>query len=297
MVGTGSRDVDRSRPDAYVGRFAPSPTGPLHLGSLVAALASWLDARAAGGRWLVRIDDLDTPRCVPGAGDGILRDLEAHGLHWDGPVVRQDTRRDAYEAALAHLRAARHVFRCRCTRRHLRGHAIYPGTCRGGAVPASEPHTERLRVPPVCVAFTDREAGEVRQRLDTACGDFVLRRRDGLHAYQLAVVVDDADAGITDVVRGADLLDVTPRQILLQALLDLPTPRYRHVPVVAWPDGTKLSKQTGAPALAGAQPEANVRRALRHLGVPVAEGGALQETLDAAVAAWDALPLPDRVVP
>lgn len=287
MVGAAGDTVDRGT-GPYVGRFAPSPTGPLHLGSLVAALASWLDARAHGGRWHVRIDDLDTPRCVRGAGEDILRDLEAHGLHWDGPVVWQDGRRHAYEAALEGLRRDGHVFRCRCTRRQLRALPVYPGTCRDALVPRGAPHAERLRVPPVCVAFRDRGAGLVRQRIDTACGDFVLRRRDGLHAYQLAVVVDDAATGVTDVVRGADLLDVTPRQILLQALLAYPTPRYLHVPVVAWPDGSKLSKQTGAPPLSGDAPGRNLGRALAHLGVHAPDEGPLGERLAAAVEIWRA---------
>jgi len=273
------------------GRFAPSPTGPLHLGSLVAALASWLDARAAGGRWLVRIEDLDRPRCVPGAADDILRALERMGLYWDGEVVYQSRRLDLYRAALERLSV--HTYWCSCTRREIAdsslglaadGAPIYPGTCRAGA--AGVPRALRLRVPGAEIRFVDRVQGEPRQRLAKDVGDFVLFRADGLFAYQLAVVVDDGEQQVSDVVRGADLLDSTARQIYLQRLLRLPTPRYLHVPVVLTPSGEKASKQTGAPAIEPSFPA--IHSALRFLGQPEAE------TLDQAVRQWDPTLIPRR---
>lgn len=240
----------------YVGRFAPSPTGALHLGSLVAALASYLDAKAHQGRWLVRIDDLDQPRCVPGAGEAILASLAALGLRADGEVVWQSRRHAAYRVAFERLRADGALFACSCTRREIadsRSHpamrgreAIYPGTCRNGLAPGRAPRAWRMRVDHNVIRFSDRWQGEAAQDLASEAGDFVLLRADGQWAYQLAVVVDDAAAGVTDVVRGADLIDSTPRQIFLQQSLGLPTPRYLHVPVVTNAQGEKLSKQTEA---------------------------------------------------
>jgi glutamyl-Q tRNA(Asp) synthetase len=217
----------------YCGRFAPSPTGPLHFGSLVAAAASFLDARAHEGQWLVRMEDLDTPRVVAGAADSILADLEHFGMHCDGPVMVQSERREVYREALHQLRARDLIYACGCSRRELEGER-YPGTCAQGLVPGKVARAWRLRT-----------VGE----LNRATGDFVLLRADGIFAYQLAVVVDDHAQGITDIVRGADLLDSTPRQIYLQQLLGYPRPRYVHVPLVLAPDGQKLSKQTGATAL------------------------------------------------
>ena len=255
-----------------IGRFAPSPTGPLHFGSLVAAVASWLDARAAGGQWHLRIEDVDATRTVPGAEDAILRDLEALGLAWDGPVVRQRERTARYEAALAALRERGLVYRCRCSRREIADtgtHGIdgivYPGTCRDLALGPDVPGADRFRVDGTIIAFDDRVQGSQSQRLDRDIGDFVVRRRDGLFAYQLAVVVDDADLGVTDVVRGADLLDSTPRQVALQRALGLPTPRYLHIPV-ATRGGEKLSKQTLAPALDAKAGSRLVADALAFLG-------------------------------
>jgi glutamyl-Q tRNA(Asp) synthetase len=278
----------------YVGRFAPSPTGPLHFGSLVAAVASWLDARAAGGRWLVRIEDVDAPRTVPGAAGEILRQLEAAGLHWDGEVVRQGERTALYERALERLRAAGLAYRCRCSRREVADSGIagpegpiYPGTCRGLGLALGETGSERLRVDPGTVGFEDRVQGRVEQDVARDVGDFILARRDGLHAYQLAVVVDDADQGVSDVVRGADLLWSTPRQILLQRSLGLPTPRYLHVPVAANARGEKLSKQTRAAAI---RPEASagaLRDALRFLGQPAPQGDAPAGILADAARHWD----------
>jgi glutamyl-Q tRNA(Asp) synthetase len=274
-----------------IGRFAPSPTGPLHMGSLVAAAASWLDARAAGGRWYVRIEDLDRPRCVPGAADDILRTLERLGLHWDGEVVHQSRRLDLYRAALERLSAD--TYWCSCSRREIAdsslglaadGAPIYPGTCRAG--PAGVPRALRLRVPQAEIAFVDRVQGAQRQRLAKDVGDFVLFRADGLFAYQLAVVVDDSAQQVSDVVRGADLLDSTARQIHLQRLLGLATPSYLHVPVVVTPAGEKASKQTGAAAI---EPSFSaVLSALRFLGQP--EAG----TLDQAVRQWDPGLIPRR---
>src|SRR5439155_8369804 len=255
----------------YTGRFAPSPTGPLHMGSLIAALASWLDARAAGGQWLVRIEDLDRPRAVPGAADEILRALERLGLHWDGEVVYQSRRDALYSAALDKLRA--HTYWCSCTRREIAdsslalatdGAHIYPGTCRARKAPGGR--ALRIRTDKEEIRFRDRLQGAQSQVLERDIGDFVLYRADGLFAYQLAVVVDDAAQGITDVVRGADLLDSTPRQIHLQQLLALPTPRYLHVPVALDTAGGKLSKQTAAAPIE-TDPCA-LRRALAFLGQP-----------------------------
>lgn len=240
----------------YRGRFAPSPTGPLHLGSLLAAAASWLDARAAGGEWLVRIEDLDPPREPPGAAEEILRTLDAFGLSWDGEVLFQGRRIDAYEAALERLGAAGWAYPCSCSRKDIEaanrnqgrpGERVYPGTCRARpAASARKTRVVRVRTPCEPVVILDRLQGEFGQTLDRDVGDFVLRRREGYIAYQLAVVIDDAMQGITDVVRGTDLLDSTPRQVWLQRLLGCATPRYMHFPVITTPAGVKLSKQTGA---------------------------------------------------
>lgn len=283
----------------YVGRFAPSPTGPLHFGSLVAAVASWLDARAAGGRWHLRIEDVDAPRTVPGAEDAILRTLEALGLAWDGPVVRQSERAARYEEALETLRGRGLAYRCRCSRKEIADSGVsgldgivYPGTCRQAAVPPGTLAAVRFAVADGEVAFDDRVQGRIAQRLAADIGDFVVRRRDGLFAYQLAVVVDDADLGVTDVVRGADLLDSTPRQIALQRALGLPTPRYLHVPV-ATRGGEKLSKQTLAPAVDAAAGTAALLGALAFLGQDAPEEGPAPAILAEATARWD----PSRIPP
>ena len=291
----------------YVGRFAPSPTGPLHAGSLVAALASYLDARANGGAWLIRIEDIDEGRAVPGAADTILEQLDWLGMHSDGEIVWQSRRKDLYQAARE--RIADHVYGCGCNRREIAdsrlgvgpdGAAIYPGTCRHGLAPGRTARSLRLRVPEAgedLVSFEDRFAGRQQQRLALESGDFVLKRADGYWAYQLAVVVDDAAQGVTDVVRGADLLDSTPRQIYLQRLLGVPTPRYLHVPVVRNGNGEKLSKQTGAlavlPATHGNREEAAVaalQKAAGYLGLQCAAPAAAIATLSAfwqqAVPAW-----------
>jgi glutamyl-Q tRNA(Asp) synthetase len=283
----------------YHGRFAPSPTGPLHFGSLVAAVASWLDARAAGGRWSVRIEDVDAPRTVPGAADAILRSLEACGLEWDGEVVRQRERAGLYERALERLRDRGLAYRCRCSRREiadsaLRGieGAVYPGTCRASQIAAEESAAERFRVGPGVVALEDRVQGRVEQDVAREVGDFIVRRRDGLFAYQLAVVVDDAEQGITDVVRGADLLASTPRQVLLQRSLSVPTPRYLHFPVAVDLHGEKLSKRHGAPPLEAATAPEAITRALAFLGQRAVSGGSARDLLAAAAQAWDPCRIP-----
>ncbi len=234
----------------YTGRFAPSPTGPLHFGSLVAALASFCDAHAADGKWLLRMEDIDTPREMPGAADLILRQLEAYGLEWDGEVLFQHTRHEAYREALQELQSRGEIFWCRCSRAELtRGNnSLYPGNCRHFLSPRDDAAV-RVRVPAGRATFTDRIFGPQTETVEEIVGDFVIQRRDGLFAYQLAVVVDDAMQGITDVVRGADLLSNTARQIVLQGLLKLETPRYMHLPLVLHADGSKLSKQTFAPAI------------------------------------------------
>lgn len=243
----------------YVGRFAPSPTGPLHFGSLVAAMASYADARAHHGRWLIRIEDVDTTRCSATAERTILAQLVCYGFVHDGDIVRQSERSALYEQALAQLRTNDLLFACACTRKQLEaaprnfeGEAIYPGTCRERRLPFAS-NASRLRVPATGadeVSFVDRAAGAITQRLSTELGDFVLRRADGIYSYQLAVVVDDELQGVTQVVRGADLLGNTPRQLYLQRCLGYRTPGYLHVPLARNVAGEKLSKQTRATPLA-----------------------------------------------
>lgn len=254
------------------GRFAPSPSGPLHFGSLVAAVGSFLEARSGAGAWLVRMEDIDTPRVVPGAAGDILRTLERHGMSWDGPVVYQSQRTEYYQAALERLIRAGLGYACSCSRRDISKMArigslgmIYPGLCRNGAVSADRPWAIRLRTNSRTIVFHDRIQGNHAQSLESEVGDFVIRRADGVFAYQLAVVVDDAAQGVTHVVRGCDLLDSTPRQIYMQGLLGLPTPQYSHLPVVVNRHGDKLSKQTRAKPLDPRRPGSAVVAALRFL--------------------------------
>lgn len=256
---------------AYVGRYAPSPTGPLHFGSLVAAVAGFLDARRHGGRWLLRIEDIDPPRIAPGADEDIRRTLEAYGFAWDGELIRQSDSTDRHLEALHRLEARGLVYACSCSRRQLRETArigalgpVYPGTCRRRGVIGE--HAMRVLVTDEPVTVADRLQPALTQRLERELGDFVVRRRDGLVAYQLAVVVDDAAEGVTDVVRGVDLRDSTPRQVYLQELLGLPRPRYAHVPVIVSPSGEKLSKQTGAPPVRRESAVATLTAALDALG-------------------------------
>ncbi|HEX5339353.1 MAG TPA: tRNA glutamyl-Q(34) synthetase GluQRS [Gammaproteobacteria bacterium] len=290
--------TEPSAPDslsAYTGRFAPSPTGPLHFGSLIAALGSYLDARAHGGAWLLRMEDLDPPRELPGAGDAILRTLDTFGLHWDGPVLYQHTRLDAYRSGMTQLLENGDAFPCACTRSEIADSGlsgiespVYPGTCRNG--PGDRPaRTVRVRVNEAPLGFEDSLQGSCNQNLQREIGDFVIRRADGHFAYQLAVVVDDAFQGITHVVRGADLLLSTPRQIHLQRLLRFATPIYMHLPVAVNAAGEKLSKQTGAEPLHDAEPGADLFRALTFLSqTPPAElnGATPHELLDWAVSHW-----------
>ncbi|CUI04596.1 tRNA glutamyl-Q(34) synthetase GluQRS [Massilia antarctica] len=312
-------------PTRYIGRFAPSPSGPLHQGSLVAAMASYLDAKAHCGRWLVRIEDVDQGRSVPGAAEAMLALLRTLRMDWDGDVVWQSQRKQRYQGAADQLGA--HVYPCGCNRREIAdsrlgtapdGSAIYPGTCRHGLAPGKTMRSLRVRVPDAGVSagnpatpasssattasspgataddaglivFTDRAAGRVAQHLATESGDFVLKRADGFWAYQLAVVVDDAEQGVTDIVRGADLIDSTPRQIYLQQLLGVPTPRYLHVPVVRNADGEKLSKQTGALALAPdseAQALSALQAAAAFLQLQLAPAGSVSAFWQAAIPAW-----------
>jgi glutamyl-Q tRNA(Asp) synthetase len=311
----------------YRGRFAPSPTGPLHFGSLVAAVGSYLEAKSRGGAWLLRMEDLDTPREQPGAADAILRTLEACGMGWDGDIMYQSRRSVAYGAALARLEAQGLVYACGCSRREIadshlsfarsahntplanasgRGAGgegspdstlIYPGTCRNGLAPGKTPRATRVRVDHQLIEFEDLIQGKLGQDLAAEVGDFVLRRADGLYAYQLAVVVDDAEQGITDVVRGADLLDSTPRQIYLQRLLGLPTPRYLHLPAAVNAAGEKLSKQTLAPPVDARDPVPALAQVMDFLGqAPPAQLGcaSLAEFWHWALAHWDAQRIPRR---
>jgi len=289
----------------YIGRFAPSPTGPLHAGSLVAALASWLDVRANRGRWLVRIEDVDTPRCVPGVDRLILRQLSDCGLSPDEPPLWQSQRTDLYQQALDALVARNQAYPCACTRSDIEaelqrlgrpksrhGELVYPGTCRAG-LHGRAARAWRLRTDPQPVSWTDRRLGPQVQDVEQEVGDFVLKRADGLFAYQLAVVVDDGAQGITHIVRGEDLADNTARQILLQRALGLPTPHYLHTPLVLGANGEKLSKQNGAQALDTREPLAALNAAAAVLGLQV-QASLLADWLAQATRQWAATWRGDR---
>jgi glutamyl-Q tRNA(Asp) synthetase len=275
----------------YIGRFAPSPTGPLHAGSLVAALASWLDARAHGGQWLVRMEDVDLPRCIKGMDEVILNQLASFGMVSDAPVVYQSKRTILYEAALAQLQSQGSVYRCYCSRKDA-GSGIYQGICRQAAWnmpsqriwPAGQ-YAYRLQANEQLITWHDRRLGVQSQNVAHEVGDFVIKRADSLFAYQLAVVVDDAEQGITHVVRGADLADNTARQISLQAALGLALPQYLHVPLVLAEDGEKLSKQNGALALDLANPLRELNLAAATLGLHQRQGS-LGESLMAWTTEW-----------
>lgn len=288
----------------YRGRFAPSPSGPLHVGSLVAAVGSYLDARAQGGEWLLRIEDVDAPRTVPGAADGILRSLEAFGFTWDGEVVVQSRRLDLYHAALSRLQLDGLVYPCACSRSEIAaassgssvdGGLLYPGTCRNGLTEGKAARAWRLRVPDRSFSFVDRVQGESQQNLEREVGDFVLLRADGQYAYQLAVVVDDALQGVNAVVRGVDLLDSTARQMWLQQCLGFPTPSYAHLPVVVNAVGEKLSKQTHAAAIDPARAGEQLAAALGFLGHPPPAGlerAPLAELWEWAITHWSIARVP-----
>ncbi|HVT33171.1 MAG TPA: tRNA glutamyl-Q(34) synthetase GluQRS [Rhodanobacteraceae bacterium] len=279
-------------PPAYRGRFAPSPTGRLHFGSLVAALGSWLFARAAGGRWLVRVEDLDPPREVAGADADILSTLAAFGMESDEPVLYQSRRAAIYADALAKLEALDSVYRCWCSRSDLDAFGgIHPATCIAPH-DASRAPAWRVRVPARTIAFDDAIQGRIEQDLALEVGDFVVRRADGWFAYQLAVVVDDAAQGISDVVRGADLVDSTPRQIFLGELLGLPSVHHAHVPLALDREGRKLGKHERAIAVEPDDPLPALRAALAFLGQPVAAERTVAATLAAALAAFDAGRIP-----
>ena len=291
-------------PAPYRGRFAPSPTGPLHFGSLVAAVGSYLDARAHGGQWLLRIEDIDAPRTVAGASDAILRTLDGFGFEWDGEVLVQSRRLDVYHAALVRLQLDGDDYPCACSRseialaassRSVDGGLVYPGTCRAGLADGKAARAWRLRLPDQELRLVDRVQGEVRQNPQREVGDCVLLRADGQYAYQLAVVVDDGAQGVNAVVRGVDLLDSTARQIWLQQRLGLPTPSYAHLPVVVNSAGEKLSKQTLAPAVSAAEGSALLARALQFLGHPVPQavrGAPLAEFWRWAIANWSMARVP-----
>jgi glutamyl-Q tRNA(Asp) synthetase len=300
--------------DGYRGRFAPSPTGPLHAGSLVAALGSWLDARKNGGKWLLRIEDIDTPRTIPGADEQIQAQLFACGLFWDEELTYQSKRHELYQSALERLRELKLLYPCTCSRQTIatalakldiqtprNQEMVYPETCRPNALqPQSPPSLEtpkvawRIALPTNChIEFEDLRLGQQSQNLNQEVGDFVLRRNDGLFTYQLAVVVDDAEQGITHIVRGEDLLSNTARQIHLQNVLGLPTPQYLHLPLVLDEHGEKLSKQTLATQINTQDAKyalAELRKAATHLGLrglPDGEDITIAEWLLAATHAWD----------
>lgn len=275
----------------YRGRFAPSPTGALHFGSLVAAMASYLDARAQDGTWLVRMEDLDPPREQPGAAEAILRGLQAFGFEWDEPVIYQSNRLEAYKAALDQLLSEGAAFWCGCSRRHLRGNPIYPGTCANGLPDGREPRSIRLNVTGK-ILFEDRWLGSQSQNLAKDVGAFIIRRADGLTAYQLAVVVDDAWQQISHVVRGSDLLDSTPRQIYLQQVLRLPTPSYAHFPIAVDAEGVKLSKQTFASPIDPAEPLPALKAASDFLGQPPIGAGSVSAFWASAIDRWEPGRLP-----
>jgi len=285
-----------SEPSGYTGRFAPSPTGPLHFGSLLAAVASYLEARSRGGRWLLRIENIDPPREQSGAADAIIRALAAYGFDWDGPTDWQQNAAEAHRAALDQLLRQDLAYYCTCSRNDLADAetgplgAIYPGTCRGKPEPPGGDAAVRVLTDRSTIEFDDRLQGHQSQDLAAESGDFIIWRRDGLVAYHLAVVVDDHRQGVTDVVRGIDLMDSSPRQIWLQRVLGYPTPGYAHIPVAVWDDGNKLSKATHAPALPEDTPGPTLALALRALGQsPPAELGlhALPDIWDWAIAHWD----------
>lgn len=292
----------RQRRPIYRGRFAPSPTGPLHFGSLIAAVGSYLQARSQGGQWLVRIEDIDPPREIPGAADDILRTLERYGFEWDETVRYQSRRHALYEQALESLQSQGQLYPCACSRKSIASvnqtagtEAVYPGTCRHGLPPGKPPRSLRILTHNQHIQFEDRVQGPCAYNLEKSVGDFVLRRADGMFSYQLAVAIDDVEQGITEVMRGSDLLDSTPRQLHIQQQLGLDSPEYAHLPIVTNRQGEKLSKQTRAQALSQSKPLAPLLRALQFLNQhPPAtlEAGSLTDLWQWAMQHWqpDAIP-------
>jgi len=277
-------------PSGYCGRFAPSPTGPLHFGSLVAAVGSYLDARHHQGKWLLRVEDVDTPREVPGATDDILKTLEQLGMTWDGPVTYQSKRTHFYEEALNHLQQQGDIYDCGCTRKELAGYTAYPGTCREGLPAGRSPRSLRVRVGDAAVDMQDRLQPALHQHLADDIGDFIIKRADKLFAYQLAVIVDDGEQQINNIVRGVDLLESTPRQIYLQQLLGLPTPAYLHLPIAIGADKAKLSKQTFARRIDVDDTNNAILDALRFLGQPLPDtprDASQEELWQWAIDHWD----------
>ncbi|MGD8886242.1 MAG: tRNA glutamyl-Q(34) synthetase GluQRS [Gammaproteobacteria bacterium] len=283
----------------YRGRFAPSPTGPLHFGSLVSAVASYLQAKAQAGEWLVRIEDIDPPREPAGAADDILRTLEAYGLNWDGPVLYQSTRRDGYEEALLDLNRQHFTYPCTCSRKQIQealsrsNKTVYPETCRG-ATTTKSPHATRVKTEFQDIPIRDAIQGLFTQNIREHVGDFVVKRADGFYAYQLAVVVDDAYQNITEIVRGSDLLDNTPRQAYLQRLLDFPLLQYAHIPI-ATSNGDKMSKQTKAPPVSRQNPLETGVQVLKFLGQKVPdqwEFATVDELWQWAIRHWSLAAIP-----
>ncbi|MDP6967906.1 MAG: tRNA glutamyl-Q(34) synthetase GluQRS [Gammaproteobacteria bacterium] len=279
----------------YVGRFAPTPSGPLHFGSLVAALASYLDARAQRGQWLVRIEDIDPPRCQTGASDHILRTLEQFGLHWDGDICYQSQQDQHYRDALEQLQQQGLLYYCTCSRSQLQGQTVYPGHCRDHPKAAHQAGAWRIKAPAEELGFNDLIMPPYKENLAHQVGDFILRRKDGLFAYQLAVVVDDARQGITHVIRGADLYQQTPRQVFLQGCLGLPTLTYGHIPLIVNQAGQKLSKQNLATAITSGQAPQLISQALQRLGQNLPSSliaAPVTEQLDWAIMAWQRQDIP-----
>lgn len=281
-------------PRPYIGRFAPSPTGALHFGSLVAAVASYLDARSQDGLWRLRIENIDPPREVAGSAESILSDLQSFGMEGDGEVLYQGSRMAAYAQATEQLLDEGKAYWCGCTRADIPGTGIYPGTCRTGLPPGRKPRSVRLNTHGAEISFSDRIQGMETADFDRSIGDFVIRRADGLPAYQLAVVVDDAYQQISHVVRGADLLDSTARQVLLQNSLNLAQPTYAHIPIAVDADGVKLSKRQGADPVSSRKPENALAAALRHLGHPPPTLASLDALWEWAINHWDLTRVPTR---
>ena len=282
------------------GRFAPSPTGPLHFGSLICAVASYLQAKANHGDWLVRMEDIDPPREPKGAADDILRTLEAYALFWDQDTVYQSTRSKLYEEYLFHLENQKLTYPCCCSRKQIRessnqsSNPVYPESCRGRSFSGKSPHSIRIQTEYQTIEFEDVVQGVFAQNIRKEVGDFILKRADGLYAYQLAVVIDDAEQNVSEIVRGSDLLDNTPRQIFLQQLLGFPQPRYAHVPI-ATINGDKMSKQTKAPAVLTHNPVATAVQVLKFLGQPVPDNwqwASIEELWRWAIPRWDISAVP-----